>query len=108
MGAETQLIRLTQRTARKQRLKHPNMTLEQYRNVLSEALHDAQVVLSETGHWGRRSKDLVFFRFDQRNIYKATISADTPRNVRMATFYDSNQEDLERALARGKVLRDRR
>ena len=51
----------------------------------------------------------MFFWFDRgRNIYKATVSADTPRNVRLATFYDSSQEDLERALARGKVLRDRR
>ena len=79
------------------------MTLKQYREVLPEALRDAQVVLSESGHWGRSSEDLVFFRFDQRNIYKATISTDTPRNVRLATFYDSSQEDLERALARGKV-----
>lgn len=108
LGAETQLVRLTQRTARKQRKKHPNMTLGQYRLSLPETLRNAQVVLSETGHWGRGTEDLVFFWVDRGDIYKATVSADTPRNVRLATFYDSSLEDLQRAMVRGKVLRDRR
>ena len=109
LGAGTQLVRLTQRTAAKQRKKHPNMTLDQYREVLPETLRNAQVVLSESGHWGRGAEDLVFFWFDSGgDIYKAAVSVDGPRHVRLATFYDSSQEDLERAMARGKVLRDRR
>ena len=108
LGAETQLVRLTQRTAQKQRKKHGNLTLAEYREVLPKTLRDAQVVVSETGHWGRPEETLEFFRIDQGDIYKAAITAEGPRSVRLATFYDSSQEDLERTLLRGKVLRDTR
>ena len=50
LNVRTQLVRLTKRTAHKQRRKHPNLTLEQYREVLPKALRNAQIVLSETGH----------------------------------------------------------
>ena len=108
LGAEAQLVRLTQRTAQKQRKKHGNLTLGEYRTVLPRVLRDAQVVLSESGHWGRNAETLVFFWLDQGNIYKAAVTADTPRRVRLATFYNSDQMDLERALLRGKVVRDTR
>lgn len=105
---QTQVVRLTRRTANKQRHKHGNMLPDQYREVLPKALRDAQIVLSETGHWGRPAETLVFFYFDRVDIYKASVSADTPRNVRPATFYNSDLEDLERTLLRGKVMRDTR
>ena len=108
LGAETQLVRLTQSTAKKQRKKHGNLHLAEYREMLPETLSAAQVVVRDTGHWDRDVVDLVFFRFVGNQIYKSVVSAATARKVRLATFYDSSQEDLERSLLRGKVLRDRR
>ena len=110
LGTGTQLVRLTQRTAQKQRKKHGNLTLAEYREVLPETLRAAQVVLRETGHWDRDANDLVFFRFDQGKVYKAVVSAEAPRNVRLATFYKTNQKDLEEAMSRTgtRVVRDMR
>lgn len=108
LGVETQLVRLTQRTAQKQRKKHGGLTLAEYRQALPAALRSAQVVVRESGHWGRAGEDLVFFRFERGKIYKAAVSAEGTRRVRLATFYETDPGDIELALARGKVLRDRR
>ena len=62
---------------------------------------DAQVDLSETSHWKHPEETLVVFLFDQGAIYKAAVTADGPRNVRLVTFYNSDQEGVERSLERG-------
>ena len=108
LGAETQIVRLTQRTTRKQRRKHGNLTISEYREVLPKTLRNAQVIVSETGHWKRGSEDLVFFYAVEGKIYKAAVAKETNRRVRLATFYNSDPEDLERARLRGAVLRDTR
>ena len=61
LGAESEVVQLTQRTTQKHRNKHGNLTLGEYREVLSSVLRDAQVVVGESGHWGRGAEDLVFF-----------------------------------------------
>jgi len=107
-GVETQLVRLTQRTARKQRLKHPDLILDDYREMLPSVLRDAQIVLSESGHYGRRTEDLVFFYFVEGEIYKAAVAMESERRVRMATFHETDQENVNLAVKRGKIVRNRR
>ena len=110
LGAETQIVRLTQRTAAKQRKKHRNMTLGEYRTVLPRVLRDAQVVVRETGHWSRDTEDLVFFYFVEGKIYKAAVAKETERRVRLATFYESGPADLAETVGRTgtQVVRDLR
>ena len=104
---ETSLVRLTGKTARKQRRDHRDLAAADYRSLLPETLRDAQLVLRETGHFGRRREDLVFFRFlaDGR-IFKAVVERSSRRAARLATFYESHPGDLASTLERGEVLRD--
>ena len=109
LGAKTQLVRLTRQAAKKQRKHYPDLTPADYRDRLPEVLRDAQVVLEEAKHFRRSDRDLVFFHFgEDGQLWKAVVAAENERRVRLATFYKTNQGDLEAALERGKVFRDRR
>ena len=99
LSLETRLVRLTGKTARKQRRNHRGLAAADYRSLLPETLREAQLVLRETGHFGREREDLVFFRFraDGR-IFKAVVERSAARVARLATFHQCAPATVAQAL----------
>ena len=112
LGAETRLVRMTQRIAKKERRYHPEITADSYRVRLPEMLEGSQLVLRQTRHWmvKKRTRDLVFFRFSGKEIHKLVVRRAGKRRVELSTFYRSNQRDVEKTMAieGTEVLRDSR
>ena len=108
LGVRTQLVRLTQKTAQHQRVDHPEIGAKDYRTRLPEMLAGAQLVLRQTGHFGRPGPDLVFFHADGQKIFKAVIGREAESRVRLVTFYGSNRADMAAAESRGEIVRNRR
>ena len=113
LGAETRLVRLTQASAKKQRKKHKEITVENYRHLLPEVLREPLVVLRQTKHWmvSKPVEDLEFYHPSGGVLYKLVIRKEDRRRVRLATFheYKPGEKGLERSVERAdQVIRDRR
>ena len=80
-----------------------------YRTKLPKILTDAQLVLRQTGYFGRTGQDLVFFYTGDGQVpFKAVIGQESERRVQLVTFYESDRADMAAAEARGVAVRDRR
>ena len=77
--------------------KRADWGAKDYRTRLPKILTDAQLVLRQTGHFGRTGQDLVFFHADGQALFKAVIGRETERRVRLVTFYESDQDDMAAA-----------
>ena len=109
LKANTQVVRLTQRTATKQRKKHADLDPDQYRTRLPEALRTPTLVIDDSGHWNRAGRTLDFLTWDPGGkIWKVVIAEDGKGHARLASFYETDRADVERTLARGTMLLDRR
>ena len=84
-------------SAQHQRDDHPEIGAKDYRTRPPEILTDAQLVLRETGHFGRTGPDLVFFHADGQALFKAVIGRETESRVWLVTFYESDQDDMAAA-----------
>ena len=111
-GAATKLARLDQGVARHLRRKHPEANAAAVRDRLQETLDSAPLVLRQRGR-GRSGKpydDIVFFLFARDSIWKAVVTRDSARSLRVKTFYQSGEADVARTESRAdsQYLRDER
>ena len=106
--ARTRIVRLTAGTARKQRRKHRDIEVSDFRRLLPKALDEAQVVTYQDRHWGRPVENLVFFLHSGGEIFRAVIRKESDRFVRLATLHRVRPENVETAVREGIVLRDTR
>ena len=95
--ARTQIVLARGRLPAKQRRKHKDLTADDYRRILPGLLRDAELVFPQAEHRDLAVRDLVFFHFLGTKIYKAVLRMDGPRRVRLTSFYETDQADLEKA-----------
>ena len=113
LSATTRVVRLTPATAAHQRDDHPEIALAQYRTLLPDLLHDADLVYRETAR-KRSGVDLVFAREFGGKLWRLAIRRHGAEYVRMTTVHRIQARNLKAAARRmqgdelGLLLRDRR
>ena len=107
LGAQTQVVRLTSRTAYKQRREHRALRPDDYRRLL-DRLDSYEDAWTETGHYSRGDTDLVFTVRDQGVLWKIALVRESPRRIRLGTVHDWSDEKRDEALKRPGVTMIRR
>ena len=100
LGSQTRVVRLTQGSARKQRLAHPDIVAADYREPLREVLRRGRP-LRVTEHRGKSVNALAFFLpLEGGRMLKAAIHLDG-QALRLASFHESSQGNIDALLAQG-------
>lgn len=95
LDSPTRVVRLTGRSAGKQRRRHPELSATDYRGALQEALRSGRA-LRVTEHRGRAVNALALFAEVDGTVWKAALRLDGGE-LRLASFHRSdwgNRDDL--------------
>lgn len=100
LGAKTRVVHMTDQSAAKQRINHPELVLEDYANF-ADMLGDARVVHQRSRHVALVSRD------DDLPWIAVLKTARDGSEVFLVTFYRAaSSRYVRRLLARGEMLRE--
>lgn len=106
VGSKTQLARMTEYTADKQRSIHPDLTAADYRVLLPRILTRDHAVIRQREYQGVETNNLEFYAYRGGKLYRAVLRLVDDRNLRLATFHRANKSNLKNSIRRGKVVHD--
>lgn len=99
LQAKTQVVRLSKATADKQTGRHPELTAEDYRQILPEVLARGMVIAD-------KERNLVFLLDRDGKVWKAAVKTDEERGkLYLTTLHMADASEVRRMEKRGILVR---
>ena len=99
LDAKTQAVYLSSQTLAKNRLKHPDLAIADYR-LLPGIIAEAQLVIEEKGQY------LLFVKRDEKLYYAVVKATSNRKELFLTSFRRTGERDLRDAMRKGHVIKN--
>lgn len=98
LGAKQKAVLLSDATLAKQKVGHPDLTMEEYQ-LLPEIFHKGRVI--------RENEHNIHFYAIRGRLYKAVVKITQKRHENyLTTFHRARKKQVERETRKGMLIRD--
>ena len=98
IGVQQKAILLSEKTLAKQKVSHPDLTIEEYQ-LLPEIFHKGRVI--------RENEHNIHFYAIRGRLYKAVVKITQKRHENyLTTFHRARKQQVERETRKGLLIRD--